>query len=69
MDKLDPARTVVAEAIGALENAIEALMPAQAPMSTEAEISYDVETLRNPCAALIDVANQIESRMIPNEGT
>ena len=65
MDELDPARVLVVEAIAMLEDAIEELMPAQAPSSTEAEIRTGARTLRQSSVSLMDVANQIESSVPP----
>ena len=69
MDELDPARVLVVEAIAMLEDAIEELIPAQAPSSTEAEIRAGVRTLRQIRVSLIDVADRIEASVLRSNGT
>ncbi|MFN3214854.1 MAG: hypothetical protein ACE37M_17265 [Henriciella sp.] len=69
MDELDPARVLFVEAIAMLEDAIEKLMPAQAPRSTEAEIRTGVRTLRQSSVSLIDVADRIEASVLRSNGT
>jgi len=46
MDQLDPVRILVVEAITMLEDAIDPLIPAQAPGSTAGDIAVAVEHLR-----------------------
>lgn len=60
MDKLDPARILIVEAIGMLENAIEPLMPGQAPASTVEELSRATEHLKTTVERLRLHATQIE---------
>lgn len=60
MDKLDPAREIVVEAIGTLEDAIESLMPVQAPRSTSADIAAGVRELRLIALKIVEHANRVE---------
>ena len=59
MDKLDPARVIIVEAIATLENAIEALMPAQAPTSTQDDIRRGADQMRVITARLIQHAQAV----------
>jgi hypothetical protein len=69
MDELDPARVLFVEAIAMLEDAIEELMPAQAPRSSETEIRTGVQTLRQTCASLTKFADRIESSVRSRGGS
>lgn len=60
MDKLDPAREIIVEAIGTLECGIESLMPAQAPRSNSDEIEAGVRKLRALALAITHYANYVE---------
>ena len=61
MDDLDPARVIVVESIAALENAIEALMPAQAPGSSRDEFRQGADHMRATAQRLIQRAQAIEA--------
>lgn len=61
MDDLDPARVIVVEAIAALENAVEALMPAQAPESMRDEIRQGTDRLRAVAQRLLPHAQAVEA--------
>lgn len=69
MEELDPARVLFVEAIALLEDAIEELMPAQAPGSTEAEIRAGVRTLLKISGSLIEFADRVETIMPQSEDT
>lgn len=59
MDKLDSAREIIVEVIAALEDAIEALMPAQAPGSEHGDISESSELVRSLSNRLIQHAHAV----------
>lgn len=61
MDELDPARVIVVEAIATLENAIEVLMPAQAPGSSRDKIRQGTDRLRAVAQRLIQNAQAVEA--------
>ncbi|WOR15295.1 hypothetical protein RYZ27_01275 [Hyphomonas sp. FCG-A18] len=61
MDRLDSAREIVVEVIAGLEDAIEALMSAQAPGSTHRDISESSELIRSLSNSLIQHAQAIEN--------
>lgn len=63
MDELDPARVIVVEAIATLENAIEALMPAQAPGSTRDDIRQGADRMRSVAQRLIQHAHAAEAHL------
>ena len=63
MDKLDPAREIVVEAIETLENAIEGLMPAPAPRSTRDDITGGVHELRLIALAMVEHADRVENAL------
>lgn len=63
MDKLDSAREIIVEAIATLENAIESLMPAQAPRSTDVDISVGAQKLRSVARALFEHADRVEQAL------
>lgn len=63
MDKLDPAREIIVEAIGTLESAIESLMSAQAPRSTSDDIDAGVRKLRSLVLALSHHAENVEEAL------
>lgn len=60
MDKLDPARVIMVEAIATMENAIETLMPAQAPGSTPDDIRHGTVQIRAVAEHLIRHAQAVE---------
>lgn len=61
MDDLDPARVIVVDAIATLENAIEALMPAQAPRSMYADVRQGADQIRSVAERLIQYAEAVEA--------
>jgi hypothetical protein len=61
MDKLDPARELIVEAIGTLERSIESLVPAQAPRSTSDEINAGIQKLRSLAVAIAHQADTAEN--------
>ena len=63
MDKLDPTRVIVVDAIATLENVIEALMPAQAPGSTRSDVRQGADQLRAAVEQLIQHAEAVESAL------
>ncbi|MEC7290890.1 MAG: hypothetical protein VXW22_12450 [Pseudomonadota bacterium] len=63
MDNLDPTREMVVEAIGTLEDAIESVMPAQAPRSTSTDITAEVRELRLIALKIAEHADQVESAL------
>lgn len=63
MDELDPAREIVVEAIITLEDAIEVLMPGQAPRSSSAEIAEASASLRKVMEALRSHAERIDDAL------
>jgi hypothetical protein len=63
MDDLDHARVIVVEAIATLENAVEALMPAQAPGSSRDEIHQGIDQMRSVAERLIQHAQAVEAVM------
>ena len=69
MDELDPARVLIVEAIETLEVAIEQLMPAQAPTSTERQIRSGVQTIEYTSNSLTDFAKRVQSALPEVEGS
>lgn len=63
MDKLDSARVIIVEAIATLENAIEALMPAQAPGSTQPDVGQAAEQIRTIGEHLLQHAQAVEAAL------
>ena len=63
MDKLDSDRVIIVEAITTLENAIEALMPAQAPGSTRDDIRQGADQLRTIAEHLLQHAQAVEAAL------
>ena len=63
MDKLDPARVIIVEAIATLENGIEELMPGQAPLSSKADIVEASTALRKLGEALREHAERIDKAL------
>lgn len=61
MDELDPARVIIVEAIATLENAVEALIPAQAPTSTQDDIRQGADQMRVITDRLIQNAQAVEA--------
>ena len=60
MADLDPARILIVKAIATMENAIEALIIAQAPQSKKAEIEIGIHTLKQTSARLLETTRRIE---------
>lgn len=63
MDQLDPTRVIIVESIATLENAIERLMPAQAPRSTHSDVRQGADQLRAVVKQLIQHAEAVESAL------
>lgn len=61
MDRLDSAREIVVEVIAGLEDAIETLMPAQAPGSTHSDIRESSELIQSFSNRLTLHAQAIEN--------
>lgn len=60
MDDFDPARVIMVEAIATMENAIEALIPAQAPGSTRGDIRQGTDRLCAVAKRLLEHAQAVE---------
>lgn len=61
MDRLDPARALIVEVIATFEDATEALMPGQAPSSSEDEIVATLTLLHAIAGTLLKYAEQLEN--------
>jgi len=64
MTNLDPARVLIVDAISTLEQAIEELMPAQAPGSSEDDIKAGVQTLMKTNDALGLIIDQVAAVIV-----